>query len=80
MYRSPNIVRVIRSRRCRSALGSNDHPINTTQFQKIETGSYKARMEDRKSAFKILTVKPKVKTHLGRPRRRCEDNIRVDLK
>ena len=31
-------------------------------------------------AFKILTGKPTGKRPLGRPRRRWEDNIRVDLK
>ena len=37
-------------------------------------------MEEGRSAFKILTGKPTGKRHLGRPRRRCEDNIRMDLK
>ena len=37
-------------------------------------------MEEGKSAFKILTGTPKGKRHLGRPRRRWEDNIRIDLK
>ena len=32
------------------------------------------------SAFKILTGKPTMKRPLGRPRRRWEDNIRMDLK
>ena len=32
-----------------------------------------------RSAFKILTGKPTGKRHLGRPRRRWEDNIRKDL-
>ena len=31
------------------------------------------------SAFKILTGKPSGKRTLGRPRRRWEDNIRMDL-
>ena len=31
------------------------------------------------SAFKILTGKPTGKRPLGRPRRRWEDNIRMDL-
>ena len=52
LYRSPNIARVIKSRRLRWA-------------------GHVARMEEGKSAFKILT---------GGPRRRCEDNIRMDLK
>ena len=32
-----------------------------------------------RSAFKILTGKPTGKRPLGRPRRRWEDNIRMDL-
>ena len=38
-----------------------------------------ARMEEGRSAFKILTGKPTGKRTLGRPRRRWEDNIRMDL-
>ena len=36
-------------------------------------------MEEGRSAFKILTGKPTGKTPLGRPRRRWEGNIRMDL-
>ena len=36
-------------------------------------------MEEGRSAFKILTGKPSGKRPLGRPRRRWEDNIRMDL-
>ena len=36
-------------------------------------------MEECRSAFKILTGKPTEKRPLGRPRRRWEDNIRMDL-
>ena len=32
-------------------------------------------MEEGRSAFKIVTYRP-----LGRPRHRCENNIRIDLK
>ena len=38
-----------------------------------------ARMEEIRSAFKILTGKPTGKRPLGRPRRRWEDNIKMDL-
>ena len=38
-----------------------------------------ARMEEGRRAFKILTVKLTGKRPLGRPRRRWEDNIRMDL-
>ena len=60
LYRSANIVRVIKSRRLRWA-------------------GHVARMEEGRSAFKILTGKPTGKRPLGRPRRRWEDNIRMDL-
>ena len=36
-------------------------------------------MEESRSAFKILTHKPTGKRPLGRPKRRWEDNIRMDL-
>ena len=60
MYRSPNVVRVIKSIRLRWA-------------------GHVARMEKVRSAFKILTGKPTGKRPLERPRRRWEDNIRIDL-
>ena len=37
-------------------------------------------MEEGRTAFKILIGKPTGKRPLGRPRRRWEDNIRMDLK
>ena len=61
MYRSPNTVRVIKSRTLRWA----DHVVRIVEFR---------------SAFKILIRKPTGKKPLGRPRRRWEDNIRMNLK
>ena len=61
LFRSPNIVRVIKSRRFRWA-------------------DLVARMEEGRSAFKILTRKPTGKRRFGRPGRRWEDNIRIDFK
>ena len=60
LYRSLNIVRVIKSRRLRWA---GNVP----------------RMEESRSAFKILTGKPTGKRSLGRPRRRWEDNITIGM-
>ena len=37
-------------------------------------------MEEDRSAFKIVTGKPAGKRSLGRPRRKWEDNFRMDLK
>ena len=39
-----------------------------------------SRLEEGRSAFKILTGKPTRKRPSGRPRCRWEDNIRMDLK
>jgi hypothetical protein len=61
LYRSSNIVRVIKSRRLR-------------------WGDYAARMEEGRNAFIILTGKFTGNRPLGRPRRRWEDNIKMDLK
>ena len=60
MYRSPNTVRVIKSRRLRRA-------------------GHVARMEEDRGAFRISTGKTTGKRPLGRPRRRWEDNIRMNL-
>ena len=60
LYSSPNIVRVIKSRRMRWA-------------------GYVARMEERRVVHKVLVGKPEGKRPLGRPNRRREDNIKMDL-
>ena len=39
-----------------------------------------ARMEEGRSAFKILAVTPAEMRFLGKPRRRWKDNITMDLK
>jgi hypothetical protein len=41
---------------------------------------YVARMGEDKQVYKVLVRKPEGKRHLGRPRRRWEDVIRMDLR
>jgi len=60
LYCSPNIVRVIKSRRMRWA-------------------GHVARMGERRGVYRVLVGKPEGKRPLGRPRRRWEDNIKIDL-
>ena len=38
-----------------------------------------ARMGERRGVYKVLVGKPEGKRPLGRPRRRWEDNIKMDL-
>ena len=47
--------------------------------KRLRWAGHVARMEEGRSAFKILTGKPLRKTLLGRPRRTWEDNIRMGL-
>jgi hypothetical protein len=61
LYSSPNIVRVMKSRRMRW------------------TG-HVAHMEDGRGVYRVLVGKPEGKRLLGRPRRRWEDNIKLDLR
>ena len=39
-----------------------------------------ARMEEGRVVHRVLVVKPEGKSSLGRPRRRWEDNIKMDLR
>jgi hypothetical protein len=60
LYSSPNIIRVIKSRRIRWA-------------RRV------ARMGEKTGANRILVGRPEGRRPLGRPRRRWEDNIKMDL-
>ena len=51
----------------------------TIRTYRLKWAGHVARMEEGRSAFKILKCKPTGKRPLGRPRHRWEDNIRMDL-
>ena len=53
--------------------------IRVIKSRRFKYAGHVARMEEGRSVFKILRDKPKGKRPLGRPRRRWEDNIRMDL-
>jgi hypothetical protein len=61
LYSSPNIVRVIKSRRMRWA-------------------GHVARMGEGRGVYRVLAGRPEGKRPLGRPRRRWEDNMKLDLR
>ena len=49
------------------------------KFRKLRWREHLARKEESRSALKILTGTPAGKRPSGRPSRRWEDNIRMDL-
>jgi hypothetical protein len=53
--------------------------IGMIKSRRLRWTGHVARMEESRSAFKILTDKPTGKRPLGRPRCRWKDNIRKDL-
>jgi hypothetical protein len=57
---SPNIIRVIKSRRMRWA-------------------GHVAHMGEKRGVYRILVGRPEGRRPLGKPRRRWEDNIKMDL-
>jgi hypothetical protein len=59
LYSSPNIIRVIKSRRMRWA-------------------GHVACMGEKRGAYRILVGRPEGRRPFGRPRRRWEDNIKMD--
>jgi hypothetical protein len=60
LFFSPNIIRMVISRRMRWA-------------------GHVACMGERRGAYRILVHIPEGRRPLGRPRRRLEDNIKMDL-
>ena len=52
---------------------------NQIKSRRLRWAGHVPRMEEGRTAFKILKGKPTGKRPLGRPRRRWEDNIRADL-
>ena len=48
-------------------------------MRRLRWAGHVARVEEGRSAFRILTGKPTGKRPLGRPRHRWEGNIRMDL-
>ena len=59
--------------------GQNNNRVRVIKSRRLRWAGHIARMKVGRSDFKILTGKPTGKIPLGRPRRRWEDNIRMDL-
>ena len=58
----------------------SSNTVRVIKSRRLRRAGHVARMEEGRSAFKILAGKPTGKRPLGRPRRRWKDNIRMNLK
>jgi hypothetical protein len=54
--------------------------IRIIKSRRMRWAGHVARMGDKRNAYRILVGTPEEKRPLGRPRRRREDNIRMDLR
>jgi hypothetical protein len=54
--------------------------IRMIKSRRMRWAGYVARMGEKRNAYRILVGKPGGKRPLGRPRRRCVDNIKMDLR
>jgi hypothetical protein len=57
------------------------HPqISLDKSRRMRWAGHVARMGEERKVYKVLVGKPQGKRPLGRPRRRWEDGIRMDLR
>jgi hypothetical protein len=54
--------------------------VRIIKSRRIIWAGHVARKGEKRNAYRILVVKPEGKRPLERPRRRWEDNIRMDLR
>ena len=62
------------------ALYSSPNIIRNFKSRRLRWTGHVARMEQFRNAYRVLVGKPESKSSLGRPRRRWEDNITMDLR
>jgi hypothetical protein len=53
--------------------------IRMIKSRRMRWAGHVARMGEKRNAYRILVGNPEGKRPLGRPRRRCVDNIKMDL-
>ena len=59
---------------------SSPNIIRDLKSRRLRWAGHVARMEQFSNAYRLLVGKPESKRLLGRPRRRWEDNIKMDLR
>jgi hypothetical protein len=53
--------------------------VRIIKSRRMRWAGHAARMGKKRNAYRLLAGKPEGKRPLGRPRRRCVDNVRMDL-
>ena len=53
--------------------------VRVIKLRRMRWAGHVARMGERRGVYRVLVGKPEGKRPLGRPRRRWEDNIKMDL-
>jgi hypothetical protein len=61
-------------------LYSSPSIVRVIKERRMRWAGHVARMVEVRGAYNILVGRPEGRTPLGRPRRRWEDNIKVDLR
>jgi hypothetical protein len=61
------------------ALYSSPNIIRVTKSRRLRWAGHVARMGEGRGAYRVLGEKPQGRRPLGRPRRRWENNIKIDL-
>ncbi|KAJ4431175.1 hypothetical protein ANN_19772 [Periplaneta americana] len=62
------------------ALYSSPDIIRNIKSRRLRWAGHVARMGESRNAYRVLVERPEGKRSLGRPRRRWEDNIKMDLR
>ena len=62
-----------------NCLYSSPNIVGVIKSRRKRWAGHVARMEEGRGVHKVMVGKPEGKRPLGRPRRRCEDNIKMDL-
>ena len=53
--------------------------VRVVKSRRIRWAGHVVRMGEGRGVYRVLAGKPKGKRHMGRPRHRWEDNIKMDL-
>jgi hypothetical protein len=61
-------------------LYSSPSVIRIIKSRRMRWAGHVARMGEKRNVYRLMVGKPEGKRPLGRPRRRCADNIKIDLR